>query len=201
MTPSARLTALFIAIVAIAALLAQGTVTSRLPHIAQLTEVIWVMAAFFTVLVNLAVAISFARVAWSGRMGTAGWNGGLLLWIGTVGLIYHTVLAGIWAPQGLAWWADQGLHTAAPLLTLIWWLAFAPKSPLNLWHPWRWAAVPLLYCAYALVRGQLTGIYAYPFIDVTAVGATRAAMNIAGLTLGFVLGGYAVVFFARRITS
>lgn len=199
MTTPARLTALLIAAVAVAALIAQGIVASRLPAAAGIVAVIWVMAAYFTVLINLVFAISFLRVAVTGQTASAGWNGALLLWIGTVGLIYHVILAGIWSPQGLGWWADQGLHTATPLLGLLWWLAVAPKAPLNRTHPLRWALLPLAYCAYVLVRGQFTATYPYPFIDLNALGPARTALNVALLTAGFVLAGYALLFAARRL--
>lgn len=199
MPPVARRMAVLIATVAIAALVAQGIVSSRLMSMPGALQVIWAMVGYFTVLVNLVVAATFARIAWAGRSGTAVWHGAVLLWIATVGLIYHTLLAGIWAPQGLAWWADQGLHTATPALVVIWWLAFAPKAPLDLRHPWLWSVLPLVYCGYALLRGQISGVYAYPFIDMATIGPQRTGLNVAGLTLGFVLGGYAVVAIARAL--
>ncbi len=197
MTLAPRLMSVVILMVSVAALAAQAVVSYRLTGASSVLALFWVMAAYFTVLVNLIVAVSFAAIFMTGRIGSAGWHGGLFLWIGTVGLIYHTILAGIWAPQGLGWWADQGLHTAVPLLCLIWWVRCAPKSPLTRWHPLRWAVVPLAYCIYALLRGQMTGVYAYPFIDVGVLGVGRTALNVAMLTLGFVFAGYGVVVLAR----
>ena len=201
MSKPARLLTIVIFAVSLAALAAQAVVSYRLTGAPSLPVLFWVMAAYFTVLVNLIVAVSFGVILVTGRSGRAGWHGGLLLWIGTVGLIYHSVLAGIWQPQGLGWWADQGLHTATPLLVAVWWLGFAPKSPLTRWHPWRWAMVPLAYCIYALVRGQMTGVYAYPFIDVGLLGAGRTALSVLVLTLGFVLAGYGIVLLARTVPA
>lgn len=199
MTSAARLMAILIAATAIAALVAQGVVSAGLAGDASPLRVIWTMAAYFTVLVNLLVAFHFLRVSVQGRMGTAGWNGAMLVWIVTVGVTYHIALSGLWAPKGMAWWADQGLHTATPVLVVIWWLAFAPKSPLEWRHPWLWAILPLVYCVYALLRGVVTGAYAYPFIDLAALGPLRTALNVAGLTLGFVLGGYGLLVVARSL--
>jgi hypothetical protein len=198
-TRLARLLATLIALVAMAALLLQDLVSTVLLGRPGAWSVVWAMAAYFTVLTNLIVAVSFAQVAATGRTAPAGWHGGVVLWIGTVGLIYHAVLAGIWDPQGLAWWADQGLHTATPVLSLVWWLAFAPKAPLTIWHPLRWALWPLAYCAYALIRGQATGAHPYPFIDMGVLGATRTALNVLGLTTGFTFGGYLLMWVARRM--
>ena len=201
MTKLARLMCIVIFATSIAALTAQAVVTYRLIGTGSLTLMIWVLAAYFTVLTNLIVAVSFGAMLATSRVFSAGWQGGLLLWIGTVGLIYHTVLAGIWDPQGLGWWADQGLHTAVPVLVGVWWLGFAPKSPLDVWHPLRWAGVPLLYCLYALVRGQMTATYPYPFIDMGLLGPGRTAMNVVLLAVGFVLAGYGLVFLARILPA
>ncbi len=198
MSKPARLLTIVIFAVSMAALAAQAVVSYRLTGAPSLPVLFWVMAAYFTVLVNLIVAVSFGVILVTGRIGSAGWHGGLLLWIGTVGLIYHAILAKIWQPQGLGWWADEGLHTATPLLVAVWWLGFAPKSPLTRWHPWRWAAVPLAYCIYALVRGQVAGIYPYPFIDLRVLGVGRTALNVVVLTAGFVLGGYLLLWIANR---
>ena len=201
MTKLARLMCIVIFATSIAALAAQAIVSDRLIGAGSLPQLFWVMAAYFTVLTNLIVAVSFGAMMATGRVFSAGWQGGLLLWIGMVGLIYHTVLAGIWDPQGLGWWADQGLHTAVPVLVGVWWLRFAPKSPLDVWHPLRWAGVPLLYCIYALLRGQMTATYPYPFIDMGLLGPGRTAMNVVILALGFVLAGYGLLFLARILPA
>ena len=207
MTNLARLMCFVIFATSIAALAAQAIVSDRLIGAGSLPQLLWVMAAYFTVLTNLIVMVSFGlmmatgRVFSAGPIFSAGWQGGLVLWIGMVGLIYHTVLAGIWAPQGLGWWADQGLHTAVPMLVGVWWLGFAPKSPLDVWHPLRWVGVPLLYCVYALLRGQMTGTYPYPFIDMGLLGPGRTAVNVVVLALGFILAGYGLLLLARILPA
>ena len=201
MTLASRLMSFVIFVVTLAALGGQTVVSDRLAGGVSVTELVWIMAAYFTIWINLVVAVTFGWILFTGRVGTAGWYGGLLLWIGTVGLIYNTILRGIWAPVGLGWWADQGLHTAVPVLCAIWWLGFAPKAPLDWGHPWRWAVLPVVYCIYALIRGQMTGAYAYPFIDVGVLGAGRTALNVVVLTFGFVLAGYGIVGLARVLPA
>ena len=201
MTLASRLMSFVIFVATLAALGAQTVVSDRLAGGVSVIELVWIMAAYFTIWINLVVAVTFGWILFTGRVGTAGWYGGLLLWIGTVGLIYNTILRGIWAPVGLGWWADQGLHTAVPVLCAIWWLGFAPKAPLDWGHPWRWAVLPVVYCIYALIRGQMTGAYAYPFIDVGVLGAGRTALNVVVLTFGFVLAGYGIVGLARVLPA
>lgn len=166
---------------------------------ANLLDALWRMAGFFTILTNLGVVALMAAIARGWRIG-ASWAAGLLVSILMVGLVYHAVLARLWAPQGLAWWADQGLHTAVPLATALWWLAFAPKGVV-----WRdlafWLIWPMLYCAYALGRGAMTGFWPYPFLNVEALGPGVVALNIAGLVIAFAALGAGVVLLARRLRS
>ncbi len=91
--------------------------------------VIWRMLGYFTVLGNLATLLIMAKVALTGKI-SAQTAGLITVVMAVVGLGYHGLLAGIWQPTGLAWWADQGLHTVVPLLALLWWVGFAPKHGL-----------------------------------------------------------------------
>jgi hypothetical protein len=103
-----------------------------------------------------------------------------------VGLIYHGLLSDLWAPTGLGWWADQGLHSAMPLGYAAWWLAFAPKD-LRLQDLPKALLWPLLYLVYALIRGVKTGFWPYPFLNAATLGWPHLALNCAALVLAFSL--------------
>ena len=72
------------------------------------------MAGYFTILTNALVAAHMLLVALHWRISAAR-AAGLLLSIVMVGLVYHTLLARLWQPDGLLAWADLGLHTGVPL--------------------------------------------------------------------------------------
>jgi hypothetical protein len=96
---------------------------------------------------------------------------------------------------GLAVFCDAVLHDAVPLLFLLYWFAFVPKGSLGWRSPFVWLIFPLAYLAYALLRGGLTGDYAYPWIDAAALGYVTVARNSLGL-LGVFLGlGYVFLLF------
>lgn len=116
-----------------------------------------------------------------------------------VGIVHAALLRGLVELSGGAWLADILLHQASPLLVPLYWLAFAPKHGLRYGHPLRWAAYPLGYFAYALVRGRIEGRYAYPFLDVPALGWAAALTNGAAMALAFVLGGLLLVGLSRRL--
>ena len=194
---AARSLALLIALVAAVAVAAQFLVASRLPELGSLIAVLWRMAGYFTILTNLAIFLHFAAVAAGGRM-PPGRAGGLVLWIGMTGIVYHAVLSGLWAPQGLAWWADQGLHSATPLLTVLWWLAFAERTRPDLAQVARWLLWPLAYCGYVVARGAVTGFWPYPFLEPGLHGPLGVAANIASMMAAFAAVAMLIALIDRR---
>ena len=173
--------------VAMLSLRLQFDVAGTVAGLAEPLDRLWRMAGYFTILTNLLVALSMLAVGLRAPINAA-WAAGLTLWITMVGIVYHAVLARLWAPVGLAYWADQGLHTAVPLLMAAWWAAFAPKA-VTVRHLPLWLIWPLAYCVYALIRGTLTGFWAYPFIDVSMLGWTRVGLNVLGLLAAFAVLG------------
>src|SRR5690606_12194116 len=97
-----------------------------------------------------------------------------------VGMIYVLVLRDLWNPQGLQLWVDAALHYVIPILFIIHWLNYVPKRKLVWFHSIVWLIPPLLYIAYILIRGDLTGYYPYPFLDVDRSGSATVLYNTAG---------------------
>lgn len=143
--------------------------------------------SYFTILSNLGVTlVCLGALRGGGGLSTrARVRGAVALYIGVTGLIYVLILRHLWQPQGLQWWADTGLHYAAPALYLGWWLLAAPHGRLNLRDAVAWLLFPLLYLAWALLRGAWLGEYPYPFIDAGQLGYARTAINAAGMLLVF----------------
>lgn len=191
----ARLSALALAIIGLAALRAQFDAHGD----GATVDILWRMAGFFTLLTNALLVVHLLAIA-NGWAIPARRAGGLLLSILMVGAIYHLLLAHLWNPQGVAWWTQQGLHSAMPLGYLVWWLAFAPKDlhrrDIALWLLW-----PLAYCVYALTRGALTGFWPYPFLDADSHGWLRVAANCAILTAAFLLLAAGILAVAHRLQA
>jgi len=195
----ARIFAFGIVVLSFAALAAQFNVLPYAVGAQTVLQRLWIMAGYFTVLTNGLVAIHLLAVTFGWQM-PASRIAGLVVSICMVAIVYHLVLAQLWNPVGLAWWADQGLHTAVPVATLVWWLAFASKDvtrqDLSKWLIW-----PLLYCLYAVTRGLLTGFWPYPFLDMDQLGVVRVGVNIVGLMMAFAAMGvaiFAMAFCIRR---
>ena len=192
----ARLFALAVGVLGLAALRAQYD--ALLPPVSgqSLSDQLWFLAGFFTILTNLLVTVHMLALA-RGWTISASRAAGLVVAMVMVAIVYHAVLARQWQPVGLAWWADQGLHTAMPLATLLWWLGFAPKTVTRRDLPY-WLIWPTVYAIYALIRGALTGFWPYPFLDATALGWPVVALTLAGMLAGFAALGFGLIAVARR---
>lgn len=156
-------------------------------------------ASYFTILTNTLVAIYYTAVL----VGDTTKNHWLLLpttataitvYIIIVGLVYNLVLRFTWNPQGLQKLVDELLHTFNPLFFIIFWWLFIPKQNLKWQHALAWLIYPLIYFIYILLRGAMTGVYPYPFIDVTEHGYGKVLINSVVILLVFVF--FSLLFIA-----
>lgn len=195
---TARIAAALIALTAFAALAIQFAATYAQGY--GVAATLAILARYFTVLTNLAVAILFTALA-AGRPVQPMVLGGAVLAIMLVGIVYMTLLRGLVELSGGAWLADLLLHKVTPLLVPAWYLAFAPKGGLRWRDPVAWMLYPLVYLVYALGRGAMEGQYAYPFIDLAALGAVTVAVNAGALAAAFLLAGFGLVALDRHLGS
>jgi hypothetical protein len=162
-----------------------------------------VYLGYFTILSNLLATVAGTAVALAPSTRAGAWfsRPGVLTAITAVLLVvagaYHLLLRQLWDPQGLQKLADIALHYLVPALVLAWWWLAARRRSLH----WRaipgWTAFPLGYLVYALVRGELTGLYPYPFIDAASLGYGAVLGNAAGLLLVFCTVAAALVLVGR----
>jgi len=160
----------------------------------------WAMVRYFTVITNLLLGVVFSGVA-LGRpgFGAPSLLGGVTLSILLVGGIYGLLLRDLIALSGGAKLADLLLHHATPIVAPLFWLGYAPKGGLRRLDPLMWAIFPLAYFVYALVRGGVEGVYAYPFMDLGKLGWGRTIVNASMIAAGFVCVGYVVVWLDGRL--
>jgi hypothetical protein len=146
---------------------------------------------FFTILSNLIVAITFTGVLSDPKwklnrfFSKTTTQTAVTVYIIVVGAIYNLILRFLWQPQGLQWWVDELLHTALPLLTLVYWIVFVPKAGLRWKDSLWWMIYPFCYIFFVAVQGAASGYYPYPFINVTDIGYPRALVNAGGLVMVF----------------
>ncbi|MCU1761252.1 Pr6Pr family membrane protein [Pseudomonas sp. 14P_8.1_Bac3] len=149
--------------------------------------------SYFTVLTNTLVATVLTCELTSRESAARRWflqpwvSSGIAVSIAVVALAYNILLRHLWHPEGWQWLADELMHDVMPLLFLAWWWLAVPKGTLRLRHLARWLVYPLVYFAYALLRGHLLAVYPYPFIDVDKLGYPQVFVNAGGLLAGFVV--------------
>lgn len=144
--------------------------------------------SFFTILTNIIVALcstilSFSPGSrWGRYFSSSSTLTAITIYITVVGLVYNIILRNLWAPQGLQKLVDELLHTAIPLLFILFWVIWVPKKQLQ-WHyiP-AWLIYPAIYSLYIFIRGAFSNYYPYPFMDVATLGYTKVIIN-SGLLL------------------
>jgi hypothetical protein len=86
-------------------------------------EAAWRFFGFFTILTNIAVAITASAMALRPESRPAGprVRTAVAVSIALVGIVYSLALRNVWDPQGWQAVVDHALHDAAPLLFLLVW--------------------------------------------------------------------------------
>lgn len=149
--------------------------------------------SYFTILTNILVAVCFTMLLLQSastrknfftkpKVLTA-----VTVYITIVGLVYNIILRYLWKPEGMQLIADELLHSVNPVIFVLFWLIFVPKKALQWRDAFPWLVYPFVYCIYILIRGALSGLYPYPFIDVNNLGYNNVLINIGLLFMAFLL--------------
>jgi len=159
--------------------------------------------SFFTILTNLAVALvlTYSVFAPDSRWGRFFSSpvvaSGTALYIVMVGTVYFLMLRHLWDPEGFQKIADVILHGVVPVMYVAYWILFVPKAALRWKDTLSWSIYPLIYLAWILIRGAISGRYPYPFVDAAQLGYSRVLLNAAMLFASFLVAGLAVVGVCR----
>lgn len=148
------------------------------------------MLRFFTIWSNIAAVVIMALVA-SGRHVAPGVLAALATALTVVGSVYWLLLSGDHHPVGLDRLTNQVFHTIAPAAILVWWLLATPAPPAI--RPLIPAIMvpPLSYGLFAFIYGEISGFYAYFFLDLPAMGwpAFIASNIVLAMFFGLVGAG------------
>ncbi len=150
---------------------------------------------YFTIVSNLLVAVVLtmllARPAVFARSDTAGavWRALRLdsvLMITITGLVYNLLLA----EAGKTGWdllSNTLLHWVLPLLTPIVWIIAGPRGLISLRTIALAMVLPLVWAAFALLRGLTVGAYPYSFLDLGENGAASVVIFVTVILVVAVL--------------
>ena len=106
-----------------------------------------------------------------------------ILMITVTGIIYNVVLAGSAKLQGLEVVSNLFDHMLTPLVSILVWLFIGPRG----WISWRVIGasliLPIIWLAFALIRGAFMGAYPYGFLDVATYGYGTVLINVLGVVV------------------
>jgi hypothetical protein len=178
------------------------TATSSNGYFQENPDRVFNVFAYFTIQSNLLLGATTLLLA-VGRGGestlfrTLRLNG--VLCIAVTGIVYHLVLAGQDELFGGAAVANLLVHTITPLLGVLGWLFFGPRGQTDA-SVVGWSLVyPLLWLVFTLVRGEGTGFYPYPFVDVSEHGYGRVLLNCLLVALLFLALAAGATLLDRRL--
>ncbi|MBO9546647.1 Pr6Pr family membrane protein [Caulobacter sp.] len=163
--------------------------------------------SYFTILSNMLAAAALTAplvaplVAPTSRFATwaeqSGPRASIATYLAITGVVYHTMLASQWNPQGLRLVADTILHTITPIAYLV-------DLALRGGHgEARWIAAakamafPALFGVWTLVHGALSGFYPYPFMNVAKRGYPPVVLTMVEMSLAFAAVALIFVFLLR----
>jgi hypothetical protein len=152
---------------------------------------------FFTILSNILVAavclVLAARPGHRSPLFAVAWLDALLA-ITVTGIVYNTVLIGLYELHGAELVADRLFHTVSPALFVLGWLLFGPRGLVTTVRTVALSLLyPLLWLAFTLVRGAIITWYPYPFLQVPDLGYGRVTLNSLLITSLFLALAAAVV--------
>lgn len=163
--------------------------------------------SYFTILTNILVAVCFTMLLLQSESARKNFFASskvltaVTVYIAIVGLVYNLILRNIWKPQGIQYVVDELLHSVNPVLFILFWVIFVPKKALQWKDAFPWLIYPFIYCIYILIRGALSGLYPYPFIDVNNLGYNNVLINTGFLFLAFLLISLLFVAIGKLMTK
>ncbi|MER3317935.1 MAG: Pr6Pr family membrane protein [Allomuricauda sp.] len=123
----------------------------------------------------------------------------LTAFIVVVGLVYQFVLRKIWDPTGLQMVVDELLHTIIPMFMYVYWLMFCSKTVVSWKQLSKWLLYPLGYLVFMMIRGQFSGFYPYPFLNVDELGFGPTLLNVLFVFLLMLLIMVALFFLGKLL--
>ncbi len=200
---SKKLPELLVVVIVLSSLIIQFSLMLYGPAYKGFLDVLVRFFSYFTILSNTLVFIYFLNLMLKNNAEEECWQKAetgtaITVYISVVGIVYHAVLSQLHSPVGLAFWADHGLHSFSPMLTFLYWAFFTSKRRVQYKTIPYWLIYPAVYFLYTLLRGSLTGVYPYPFLDLNKISFAQALGNSLIVLLVFGILSISLSFIANK---
>lgn len=149
--------------------------------------------SYFTILSNTLAAITLAAplIAPASRLALwaeqAGPRAAIATYLAIIAVVYHTMLAHTWDPQGLRLVATTLNHTITPAAFLLDLALRGGQGEARWIAALKSMAFPALFGVWTLAHGALSSFYPYPFMDVTKRGYSAVLLTIVQMGVAFAL--------------
>jgi hypothetical protein len=148
--------------------------------------------SFFTIEANIIAAVVFMIGAIPGREPNSRWydlvRGAAATYMSVTGVVYAVLLSDLPSrTDSTIPWVNEVLHYLMPLVVFLDWLFVPPKHTIRFRESLSWAAFPLVYALYSLIRGAATTWYPYPFLNVDMHGPGQVLVNCLGIGIGTIV--------------
>lgn len=198
-----KLLELFIVVIVLSSLILQFSVMLQGPAYQGFLDAFVRFFSYFTILSNTLVFIYFLKLILKNDSAGEFWQKAetgtaITVYISVVGIVYHAVLSQLHSPVGLAFWADHGLHSFSPLLTILYWAFFTSKRIVQYKTIPYWLIYPAVYFMYTVVRGSFSGFYPYPFLDLNKISFLQVLGNSFIVLLVFTILSLSLSFIANK---
>ena len=174
---------------------------------------VWNFFSYFTIWSNVVVLITLLQLVRDPLTSTVLHRtlrlSGLAM-ITVTGIVYVSLLARLWNPQGWQAVADYGLHYVSPVITLLGWFVFdrtRTRGSFDSAVIGRSLVVPLVWVVYTYARapfvhfedaGVLRRFYPYPFMNVDELGVVGVSMALAVVFAFYLALTAAFVWLSRK---
>ncbi|MHA7268603.1 Pr6Pr family membrane protein [Arthrobacter sp. HLT1-20] len=159
--------------------------------------------SYFTNLGNIFAAVMLlveAVLTWRGRELGPLWQVlrcVSVVCMALVGVVFNTLLRDVDLGSLLPW-INTWLHYVMPVAVVADWLIQSPRKPIPLRSLWIAVMFPLAYLAYSLIRGAVTGWYAYPFLNPANGGYGAVAVTCLFIAVGFIAATIVLILLANK---
>jgi hypothetical protein len=172
-----------------------------------IAETLIAFFGFFTVLTNILVAIAFTAPLLKPSRKLSDFfmrpavRAAIASYILIVAVVYHVLIVNLFDPKGFTLITTTALNYVMPILYIADWLFFAKKRPVSYKHLPYWAIYPAVYGVLTIIRGSLTAIYPYQFLNVTDLGIGNVILNMVGFVTVFAVVGAIFIAVAHLISD
>lgn len=150
---------------------------------------------YFTILTNILAALAFTapflkpKTPLHRLFMRQSVRAAITLYILIVAIVYHVILSADHNPAGLNALTNIGLHYILPALYILDWFAFSAKDKMRFKTLPLWAVYPLIYGVFTIGRGLMTGIYPYPFLNISERGLSAVIVTMCIFCAVYIIGG------------